>query len=330
MALVVLLAVVASACGAGGDAPAGGSASTAAPNAGLDLSLGTVPEEPTASLPVTVASADGRTVTVHDTSRLVVLRGSIAEVVFALGLGDRVVGRDVSATFDEAADLPVVTRAHDVSAESVLSLRPTLVLADADVGPPEALEHLRNVGVPVVVLEVADEVDDIDDRIHAVAEALGVPAAGDALAVETQAALERATAVPPTGGDRPRVAFLYVRGAAGVALLGGDGSGADSMIEAAGGIDAGTAAGLDEPFTPITSEALVQAAPDALLVTTTGLASVGGVDGLLEVPGIALTPAGRDRRVITVEDGLLYGFGPRTPAVVADLAAQLAGGRSGA
>ena len=96
-------------------------------------------------------------------------------------------------------------------------------------------------------------------------------------------------------------------------LIAGPGSGADSMIDAAGGIDAGTAMGLDRPFTPITSEALVEAAPDVFLLTTTGLESVGGIDGLLEIPGIAQTPAGRDRRIVTVEDGLLYSFGSRTP-----------------
>jgi len=119
------------------------------------------------------------------------------------------------------------------------------------------------------------------------------------------------------------VAFLYLRGQAGVYLLGGRGSGADSMIAAAGATDAGTAIGLDRPFTPITSEALVDAAPDVILMTTTGLESVGGIDGLLQIPGIAETPAGRDRRIVTEEDGLLYSFGPRTPQALTDLIAEL-------
>jgi iron complex transport system substrate-binding protein len=121
------------------------------------------------------------------------------------------------------------------------------------------------------------------------------------------------------------VAFLYMRGTAGVYLIAGDGSGADSMIEAAGAIDAGTAMGIDKPFTPITSEALVEAAPDVILMTTTGLASVGGIDGLVQIPGIAQTPAGRHRRVITQEDGVLYSFGARTPAALATLIHEIHG-----
>ena len=103
-------------------------------------------------------------------------------------------------------------------------------------------------------------------------------------------------------------------------LLGGPRSGADSMIEAAGGIDAGTAIGLDRsPFTPLTSEALVEAAPDVLLLTDSGLESVGGIDALLAMPGISQTPAARDRRVVTVDDGVLYSFGSRTPEALAEL-----------
>lgn len=275
-------------------------------------------------LPVTVASADGRTVTVTDVSRIVPLQGNLTEIVFDLGLGANVVGRDISATFEEASDLPVVTRAHDVSAESVLSLRPTLVLIDGDTGPPEAIEHIRNVGVPVVEFERPTRIEDIVPRIHEVATALGVAGAGEDLAARTEVALGRAAAAVPEG-DAPRIAFLYLRGSAGVYLLGGPDSGADSMIRAVGGIDAGTEMGLDEPFTPITSEALVEAAPEVLLLTTTGLESVGGIDGLSDIAGIAQTPAGRDQRVVTLEDGLLFSFGARTPAALDLMADQLYG-----
>jgi len=281
------------------------------------------PSEDEPRLPVTVEGADGRSVTVEDTSRIVALNGNIAEVVFALGLGDRVVGRDVSTTFEEAADLPLVTRAHDVSAESVLSLRPTVVLADTDSGPPEALDHIRNVGVPVVVFDVPERVDHIGPRIRAIAAALGVAPAGEQLADRTEAEIAAVREELDAEGDPPVVAFLYMRGQAGVYLIGGPGSGADSMIEAAGGIDAGTELGLGQPFTPITSEALVRAAPDVILMTTSGLASVGGLAGLVEIPGIAQTPAGAEGRVITVEDGLLYSFGGRTPEALRQIAAQL-------
>lgn len=292
----------------------------------LDEPLRPVEPDAVRVLPATVPSAGGGTddtVTVTDASRILPLWGNLAEIVYSLGLGDQVVGRDTSATFAEAAHLPVVTRGHDVSAESVLSLRPTVVLAQTDTGPPEALEQIRSAGVPIVVVDTPTSIDDAVGRIDLIARALGVPAAGDALAERTAAEIDAARAEVPAGDTPPRIAFLYMRGAAGVYLLGGPGSGADSMIAAAGGVDAGTEYGLDRAFTPLTSEALVAIAPDVVLLTTTGLESVGGIDGLVEIPGVAQTPAGRDRRVITVEDGLLYSFGARTPLALGEIVRQL-------
>ena len=219
--------------------------------------------------------------------------------------------------------MPIVTRAHDVSAESVLSLRPTVVLADEDTGPPEALDQIRNAGVPVVVFEVASSVEDIRPRTLAVAKALGVPDAGVVLADRTDREIAAATAAVPDEADKLKVAFLYVRGTAGVYLIGGPGSGADSLITAAGGIDAGTDGGLTKTFTPITSEAMILAQPDVILVMSHGLDSVGGVDGLVKLPGIAQTPAGRNKHVIAIEDGVLLNFGPRTADVISEIASQL-------
>ena len=114
---------------------------------------------------------------------------------------------------------------------------------------------------------------------------------------------------------------MYLRGGA-VQLVFGSGSGIDAVVEAAGGVNAGSEMGIDD-FAELSIEAMVAAAPDYLLVTTTGLESVGGLDGLLAVPGIAETPAGEAGNVLVFEDQFLYGLGPRTGELVADLAEQL-------
>jgi iron complex transport system substrate-binding protein len=312
LAALLALALLA---GAGCSASDGPQAASAGPGPGEraeDQSVAPVADDVEPQLPAEVTTADGRTIRIDDVSRIVSLWGNITETVYALGLGDNVVGRDVASTFVEAEDVPVVTRAHDVSPESVLSLRPTVVLVDPTIGPPEAIDQIRGAGVPVVVVDEVTTLAGIGDRIVQIATALGVAEQGERLAAEAEAEIEEMSATVPDDVDPPRIAFLYMRGQAGVYLIAGPGSGADEMIEAAGGEDAGTAIGLDRPFTPITSEALTEAAPEVILMTTTGLESVGGVDGLAEIPGIAQTPAGRERRVVTVEDGLLFSFGGRT------------------
>ncbi|MFE9429773.1 hemin ABC transporter substrate-binding protein [Streptomyces sp. NPDC006640] len=320
------LTLTLTACG-GSAGPAPAAATAAARGEGA---AGANRVEPLASpgkprLPVTVRSSGGRKVTVEKADRIVPLSGSLSEIVFTLGLGDHVVARDITATFDQAKNLPVVTRNHDVSAESVLSLRPDLVLAERTTGPDEAMEQIRDAGVPVLVVDPAQGLQDVGPRIRAVADALGVPAAGKRLTQRSEDRIAAVRTAVPAHADHPRVAFLYLRGSASVYLIGGRGSGATSLLEAAGAVDAGAASGLSKDFTAITTEALAQAAPDAILVMSKGLESVGGVDGLVKIPGVAQTPAGMERRIVSVEDGVLLNYGPRTDQVLKSMVRQLYG-----
>ena len=278
-------------------------------------------------LPVTVTDVSGRQVTVTDVSRLVVLNGDIAEIVFALGLGANVVATDISATYPaEAKVLPKIGYQRTLNAEGILAQRPTVVLGDEGAGPPPVLDQLRSTGIPVVQLATAKDIGAPAAKIRAVAGALGVAESGERLAAATQAQIDSArnAADDRAGGHRPRVAFLYLRGTTTL-MLGGKGSGADAVVTAAGGVDAGTEAGISG-FAPLTAEALVAARPDVLLLLSAGLESVGGVDGLVGLPGVAQTPAGQARRVLHYDDLYLLGLGPRTGLAVADLAKGLHGG----
>lgn len=316
----VALALLLTGCG-GGD----GSAPKAAKSSADADRVEPLAAAPAPKLPVTVDSTDGKKVTIDSTDRIVPLTGSLSEIVFTLGFGKQVVARDITATFEQAEKLPVVTRAHDVSAESVLSLKPTVVLADTTTGPAEAIDQIRDAGIPLVVVEPAKGLDDVGRRIDTVAEVLGVPAAGTELKERTESRIAAVQKTIPdhADGKKPRVAFLYLRGSASVYLLGGAESGASSLLEAAGAVDAGKESGLDKDFTAITSEALAKAAPDAILLMTKGFESVGGMDGLVKIPGIAETPAGMDRRVVSIDDGVLLNYGPRTDRVLADIVEQL-------
>ncbi|MET9893312.1 ABC transporter substrate-binding protein [Streptomyces sp. NPDC006465] len=325
-ALLSALALALTGCGGSADpapAAATGTAGTTGTAGGNRVEPLKSPGTP--RLPVTVRSSGGARTTVEKADRIVPLSGGLSEIVFTLGLGDRVVARDITATFDQAKKLPVVTRNHDVSAESVLSLEPDLVLAETTTGPDEAMEQIRDAGVPVLVVDPARSLDDVGPRIRTVADALGVPAAGKRLAQRSQDRIAAVRKAIPAHTDHPRVAFLYLRGSASVYLIGGRGSGATSLLEAAGAVDAGAESGLAKDFTAITTEALAQAAPDAILVMSKGLESVGGVDGLVRIPGVAQTPAGMKRRVVSVEDGVLLNYGPRTDQVLSSLVRQLYG-----
>ncbi len=242
-------------------------------------------------------------------ARIVSLATGVGETLVALGVGERVVGRD--ETSEVPAQAEVVTKAHNVSAEHVIALDPDLVIVDARTTPPEALDQIEAAGARIVEVPEAWTLADMAPRTTAIAKAVGVDPA-PLLATLPADSADPTSASP---SDAPRVAFLYLRGTSAIYLLGGAGSGADALIAAAGGVDVGADAGL-EAFTPLTAEALVALDPDVLLVMTGGMESVNGMEGLLALPGVAQTSAGRERRVIAVDDEVLLSFGPRTGALV--------------
>ncbi|WP_345342765.1 heme/hemin ABC transporter substrate-binding protein [Rhodococcus olei] len=325
MVALVAAAALATGCTSGSSDSAGPAGRTTAT---LD-SLDPVPvaQAPAPALPVTVRGHDGVDVTITDTSRIVAADqyGTLTETVYALGLGDRLVGRDTAAKFPAVEQVPDITPSgHSMSAEAILNLHPTVVLTDTSIGPRSVQEQLRAAGIPVVFFDPTRTLAGVPGQIQAVADALGVPDQGKALADRTTTEIDAAKALTPADATPPKIAFLYMRGTS-ITMLAGPGSGADSLIDALGGVDAGTASGLTQQFTPITSEALIAAAPDVFLMMTNGLDSIGGIDGLAKIPGVAQTPAGRNQRVVDMQDGVLLSFGPRTGDVLRALSGALYG-----
>jgi iron complex transport system substrate-binding protein len=287
-------------------------------------------------LPVTVKDFTGEPVTVDDVDRVLALDmyGTLATTVYALGLGDRLVGRDVSTGVPALADLPVVTHnGHELQAEAILDLDPSVILTDYSIGPLEVQLQLKDAGIPVVILDGNRGRDMVAEQIRAVAGALGVEGEGETLAKRIDAAIvdaeaEVARMVPADPKDRLRMVFLYMRGNAGVFYWFGEGSGADGLIEALGGIDVAEEVDV-AGARPINAEGLIAAAPDMYLMMSEGLESVGGIDGLLDVAGVADTPAGARRCVVDMADAEILGYGPQYPSTLIALARAVYGSHAG-
>ncbi|SDL04215.1 iron complex transport system substrate-binding protein [Nocardioides sp. YR527] len=286
---------------------------------------------PEPRLPVTVTDSQGTTVTVEDTSRILALDiyGTISTTVFNLGLGSSVVGRDISTQFTEASDLPLVTgTGHELVAEKILELDPTLILTDTSLGPWDVVLQMRDAGIPVVVVDSERSLDNVGPLTMEIATALGVPEQGERLAERTETEIDEVEAeiakvAPASEQTRLRTVFLYVRGQAGVYYMFGEESGADSLITALGGYD--VAAEIKwNGMKPVTDEGIISAQPELVLMMTKGLESAGGVDGLLErLPALAQTPAGQNRRFVDMTDSAILGYGPRTAEVLNSLAVAI-------
>jgi iron complex transport system substrate-binding protein len=306
-AVALTLAAVASGCGADTSQVAAVPTST------------TGPPESSPVLPTQHTNPDGAAVAVADTTRIVVLNGDIAEVVWALDLGDSVVATDTSATYPAAAAaLQTLGYQRSLSAEGILAQRPTVVIGSTDAGPPAVLDQVQAAGVPVVIIEAQQTLAAPANKIRAAGAALGVPNRAAALAAQVDHDIQQIVGRAEQATEQPRLATLYLRGANTQLLFGND-QGADAVAAAVGALPAVTV----ETTAPLTAEALVAAAPDVLIVTTSGLSSVGGLDGLLRIPGVAETPAGEHRRVFDFDDQMLLGFGPRTAIALEALLAYI-------
>ena len=247
-------------------------------------------------------------------SRVIVLANGVAEIMNALNAKSILVGRDISSTEKELKDIPIVTSGHQVLPEKVIALKPDLVIIDASTGPKSALDQIKSAGIKIVQTPESWTLADIPIKVAAVAAAIGSPQQGDQLNAAFTSQLKTSTI-----STKPRIAFLYLRGTSSVYLIGGPGSGADSLISAIGATDVG-AQSLPNPFNTMTAESLATLNPDVIIVMTKGLQSVGGITGLLNLPGVAQTQAGKKQAVIDVDDSLLLSFGPRTPSLVQALA----------
>lgn len=249
--------------------------------------------------------------------RIVVLGGPITELVFALDAGSQVVGVDDSSIYPAAAHkLPKVGYYRSFSVEGVMSLKPDLILASDQAGPPEQLERLRSFGRRVIVLNSQPTLRGLEQRIHGVAAALGKVDAGRALVKQVNDGVKLAAGI-----KGPRT--LIVTSRASHPLDGaGSGTAADATLRLAGGVN--VLAG-QQGYKPLANEAAAALAPDVIVTTRMSIGQFGSVEKLLAMPGIAATPAARAKRVVVMDDLLLLGFGPRLPEALAELQAGFGG-----
>ena len=269
--------------------------------------------------PIEVTDAHGKTVVIHSAERIVSLNGSTTEILFALGVGENVVGCDASSTYPKHAKetLPSVGYQYRLNAEGILSLKPTLVIGRSDVKPPQVIEQLRMAGVTVLLFKEPRTFDEAKQRLRTIGKAVSRQERATELisALEKDIEALKSKLAEQQDQTKPKALFLYLRGPQTAFVLGKD-SGPGAMLELVG---ATNAAGKITGTKPMTAEAVIAAQPDVYVLFESGLKSIGGVEGLLKVPGLAQTPAGRYKRVVAMDGLYLSGFGPRCGKAALDL-----------
>lgn len=253
--------------------------------------------------------------------RIVSLSGPVTETLFTLGHGDKVVGVDVTSTYpvDQLADIPRLGHVRNLNVEGVLSVQPDLILVDKEDASRPAIAQLKESNVEVLEIEQANRLDNGLQMARVLVEKLGGEAQLAAMQNQLDQQKKALEELLASSGEKPRVLFIYARGA-GNMMVAGTNTPAAAMIELAGGVNAVQEF---EDFQALSAEGLIQAQPDVLLMFESGLKSLGGAEQVLSISGMQKTPAGQNRRVVAMDGLYLLGFTPRAGSAAIELAKEL-------
>lgn len=247
-----------------------------------------------------------------DTTRIVSLNGTLTEILCELGLEENLVGIDITSNYPVSVlQLPKAGYNRNINAEAVIAMNPSVIFAIEKSIKAETTEQFKSAGIPVVFFVQDYSIEGAKQLISRVADTLGLSSKAPAVIQK----LEKDIAVIPRYPDKPGVLFIYARGS-GSMSVGGKNTPVAKMIELAGGENAASDI---EDYKPYTSESLVERNPDVLLLLESGLESLNGPEGLLQMPGVIQTNAGKNKKIITMDGHLLTGFSPRLGIAVSEL-----------
>ena len=251
--------------------------------------------------------------------RVVSVSGALTEIVFALGAEKQLVAVDTTSLHPAAAlQLPKVGYMRQLSAEGVLSMKPSVVLATTEAGPANVLTQLRDAKVNLEIVSADHSFAELRAKVRAVAKAVGRETEGQVFDAKLVRDMESSQQWVAAQASKPRVLFILSH--TGSPQVSGEGTAADAFIKLIGGVNVMTTF---KGYKPLTIEGAVAAQPDVILTTSQGITAVGGVDKLLAQPGLALTPAGKAKRVVAMDALYLLGFGPRLPQAVREAAERV-------
>ncbi|HKK07946.1 MAG TPA: ABC transporter substrate-binding protein, partial [Gemmatimonadota bacterium] len=277
----------------------------------------------TAGFHMLAATPPGATAAARgDSARIVCVSKQINEFLFAIGGQDRLVGVDLSSVYPPAIrELPTVGYHRALSAEGILSLDPTLFLTDGNVGPDAVLDQLRKVGLPIEVITPGSTLDSARLLLERLGREFGRREAADSVVAAWNAGMRavwRDTARWHES-ERPRVLLVHFGRIINDYLAVNEGPAAD-MIRWAGGRMAIDSAGR---MTRLTPELMARTAPDVIIATDFGYDRFGSAKAFENMPGVPLTPAGRNGRIYRIQETQVMYFGPRTPETVRQIARML-------
>lgn len=249
-------------------------------------------------------------------TRIVCVSKQINEFLFAIHADSVLVGRDLTSIYPpEITKLTSVGYHRALSAEGIISLKPTELLTDGNLGPTGVVEQVKKVGIPVVIMSPGSTPDSAQMLMEALGKQFHKEAIADSIVAKWKADMSAALAdtVKWQGKPKPRVLIMHMGQIANNYLAMKSGSSGDQMIKWAGGVNAVDSVGGMMRLTP---ELIAKAAPDIIIATDVGFDRLGSAEKFAEMPGVAETPAGKNKKIFRVDETDVMYYGPRTPDAI--------------
>ena len=256
-----------------------------------------------------------------DPSRIAVAGGSITEFIYLLKKDVQIIAVDTTSNYPkQTSGLPSIGYVRNLSAEGILSLKPTLILGEHDMGPPEVLNQLEKVSVEVKRIEERQSAMGIVEKFECIAKILNVPTSeSEYLKENLLAYATNLKEIRSVGTKRPRVALIlsFIDGSP---ILAGNATSGDGVLKMIGATNVFSDI---DGWKPATRESLLAKNPAYIVITERGLKAQGGMAGLEKNPALRLTSAVTEKNVYALDGMALLGFGPRTLETAISLSEKL-------
>lgn len=248
--------------------------------------------------------------------RIVSLKGVYTEMIFDLGLGDKIVGVDVTSAFPEAVNgIARVGHISGVTASGLSSVNPNLVLYPKDELSAEVVKQLEDLGIQCVALEQDFTAEGTEKLFKKIAEVLGETTEAESTLEKFRADMSGFQAIPTS----KKVCFIYARGAGTVMVAGGN-TPMGALIKLVGAVNPFESY---DGFVPLNAEAMVKENPDVFFMFETGVQSLGGENAVFDMEGVSLTAGAKNKSLIVMDGSLASSFGLRLPQALIELQVQL-------
>ena len=250
-------------------------------------------------------------------SKIVVAGGSITEIVYFLGMEDKLVGVDITSNFPkEAKKLKSIGYLRNLSIEGILSLSPGLVLAEEDIGPPIIINQLRKTSIDLRIIKEKNNLNGIRNKIMCISKILNTSLDENEDFIEFENKLHMVRKLKKINSEKIKkiLLILMMRGASPV--VAGKNTSGQGFIDMIGHENSMNDL---NGWKPVSSEEIIKKNPDYIIITKRAFKNFSSLDQFLSVPGISSTQAAKKKNII-VKDGMsMLGFGPRTINVALDI-----------